>query len=347
MDETDTQGGRIMTGTTLVNDSDSNDLPWHYDWIEADRFFSQEMRKYEAYIRKAGDSAEVADLVQIAVMEAQDYLRGCRGHREAVGDGVAPEEYWNHRSFRGAASIFAKRVVRDHFRKERRPDRNRPNGEEGAGRNYRLWATPLSQLASRPDESGEGVPFDRADESYAMSLEAGAREALRKAAETAAANGSAVLGDDDRLILTEYGNWLLDHPSTHGLAAHLGAIFADRGQNLAGDALRKRVESATVRLFDTLVAGKRDALTGCLREQSSHFSTPELIALGLFLNLVGTVDRRRFMPAVIEGVHNSGYASVSGWEAGREASRSVMKAFSRLAERFRHRHGRPFWANEA
>ena len=336
-----------MTGNTLVTNSDINDLPWHYDWIEAERFFSKEMRKLASYIRKAGASAEVADLVQVAVMEAPRYLRGCPGHRDAVGQGVPPEEYWTYSPFLGAALIFAKRVARDHFRKERRPDRNRPNGEQGAAQNYRFWATPLSELGSRDDDSGEGVPFDLEDGSDVMSLEGTEREALRIAAETAFAEGSAVLGDDDRLILTEYANWLLDHPSTHGLAAHLGTLFAERGQNLSGDALRKRVESATVRLFDALVAGKRDALIGCLREQSKQFASVELVALGLFLNLVGTVDRRKVMPAVIEGVHNSGYASVSGWETGREASRSVMMAFSRLAERFRHRHGRPFWANEA
>lgn len=59
-----------MTGNTLVTNGDINDLPWHYDWIEADRFFSKEMRKHASYIRKAGASAEVADLVQVAVMEA-------------------------------------------------------------------------------------------------------------------------------------------------------------------------------------------------------------------------------------------------------------------------------------
>lgn len=336
-----------MAGDTLVTDSDTNDLPWHYDWIEADRFFSNEMRKHASLIRKAGASAEMDDLVQVAVIEAQRYLRGCPGHRHAVGEGVPPEKYWTYKPFLGAASIFAKRVVRDHFRKERRPDRNRPNGEEGAARNYHFWATPLSQLASRDDDSGEGVPSDIRDTGYEMSLAASGREALRVAAEDAIAGGSAILRDEDRLILTEYANWLLDHPSTHGLAAHLGALFAEGGQNLSGDALRKRVESATVRLSDALVAGKRDALIGCLREQSRLFSTPEQIALGLFLNLVGTVDRRKVMPAVIEGVHNSGYASVSGWETGREVSKSVMRAFSRLAERFQHRHGHPFWANEA
>lgn len=336
-----------MTGNTLVTNGDINDLPWHYDWIEAHRFFFKEMRKHASYIRKAGASAELADLVQVAVMEAPRYLRGCPGHRDAVGEGVPPEEYWTYKPFLGAASIFARRVVRDHFRKERRPDRNRPNGEQGAARNYHMWATPLSELGSRDSDSGEGIPFDVEDGSDAMSLEASEREARRIAAETALAEGSPVLGDDDRLILTEYANWLLDHPSTHGLAAHLGALFAERGQNLSGDALRKRVESATGRLFDALVAGKRDALVGCLREQAQQFASVELVALGLFLNLVGTVDRRRVMPAVIEGVHNSGYASVSGWESGREVSRSVMRAFSRLAERFRHRHGHPFWANEA
>jgi len=336
-----------MTGTTLVSEGDLNDLPWQYDWVKAHAFFSKVMPSYASYIRKAGDSAEVEDLVQEAVMEAPRYLRGCPGHREAVGEGVPPEEYWAYEPFMGAASIFAKRVVRDHFRKERRPDRNRPNGEQGAARNYRFWATPLSELGSRDNDSGEGVPFDLEDGSDVMSLEATEREALRIAAETAVEEGSAFLGDDDRLILTEYANWLLDHPSTHGLAAHLGALFAERGQNLSGDALRKRVESATVRLFDVLAAGKRDALIGCLRDQAKQFASVELVALGLFLNLVGTVDRRKVMPAVIEGVHNSGYASVSGWETGREASRSVMRAFSRLAERFRHRHGHPFWANEA
>ena len=336
-----------MTGTTLVSEGDLNDLPWQYDWVKAHAFFSKVMPSYASYIRKAGDSAEVEDLVQEAVMEAPRYLRGCPGHREAVIEAVPPEEYWAYKPFRGAASIFAKRVVRDHFRKERRPERNRPDGDEGAARNYRFWATPLSQLASRADESGASIPFDKVDQDPEEPLDASEREALQEAAKQAIDHGSGLMGDDDRLILTEYGEWLLDHPSTHGLAAHLGARFAEGGQNLSGDALRKRVESATVRLFDVLVAGKRDALIGCLREQYKLFSTPEQIALGLFLNLVGSGDRRKFMRAVIEGVHNSGYASVPGWETGREASRSVTSAFSRLAERFRHRHGHPFWANEA
>ncbi|MFZ4385861.1 MAG: hypothetical protein ACOYOM_13075 [Chloroflexota bacterium] len=336
-----------MTGNTLVTNGDINDLPWHYDWVRAHAFFSKVMPRFRGRIQMAGGYADVEELACEALATAEEKLRGCAGHREAVAAGLTPDQFWSFRRFTGAAWLHAKSVVENYFREERRPERLSPDGRDGASRNYRLWATPLSVLGSRDDDSGEGVPFDLEDGSDVMSLEATEREALRIAAETAFAEGSAVLGDDDRLILTEYANWLLDHPSTHGLAAHLGALFAERGQNLSGDALRKRVESATVRLFDALVAGKRDALIGCLREQAKQFASVEIVALGLYLNLVGTVDRRKVMPAVIEGVHNSGYASVSGWETGREVSRSVMRAFSRLAERFRHRHGHPFWANEA
>ena len=336
-----------MTGTTLVTDSDLNDLPWHYDWVRAHAFFSKAMPRFRGRIQMAGGYADVEDLTSQALETAEAKLRGCAGHREAVAAGLSPDQFWSFRRFTKAAWQHAKWVVEDYFREERRPERLRPDARDGASRIYRYPVTSLSEMASRDDEGGEGVPFDLVDDSRNMVLEVSGREAIRIAAENAIAGGSADLGDDDRLILTEYGRWLLDHPSTHGLAAHLGALFAEGGQNLSGDALRKRVESATVRLFDVLVAGKRDALIGCLREQYKLFSTPEQIALGLFLNLVGSGDRRKFMRAVIEGVHNSGYASVSGWETGREASKSVTSAFSRLAERFRHRHGHPFWANEA
>ena len=193
------------------------------------------------------------DLTSQTLETAEKKLRGCDGHREAVAAGLSPDQFWSFRRFTGAAWQHANAVVEDYFREERRPEPLRPDALEGGSRNYRFWATPLSLLASRADDRGEGMPFDLEDKGDDVLLEASEREALRVAAEHAVAAGSAVLADDNRLILTEYGTWLLDHPSTHGLAAHLGARFAERGENLSGDALRKRVESATVRLFDLLV----------------------------------------------------------------------------------------------
>ena len=309
-----------MTGNTLVTNGDINDLPWHYDWVRAHAFFSKVMPRFRGRIQMAGGYADVEELTCEALATAEEKLRGCAGHREAVAAGLTPDQFWSFRRFTGAAWLHAKSVVENYFREERRPERLSPDARDGASRNYRLWATPLSVLGSRDDDSGEGVPFDLEDGSVVMSLEATEREALRIAAETAFAEGSAVLGDDDRLILTEYANWLLDHPSTHGLAAHLGAHR--QGQYVAS--MRRAMGRSVVELASD-ASGAIDPVAVVLMEHG-RLSDEELN-----VNLLSGVATALRMPvSVLREIRDSGTAVQPVQPVAGEAARGATGLLHRI-----------------
>ena len=62
-------------------------LPWHFDFIQADKYYSRFMRRWAHVIIQISPARAPEDLAGDAMLKSLDYLRGSWGHAQAIAEG--------------------------------------------------------------------------------------------------------------------------------------------------------------------------------------------------------------------------------------------------------------------
>ena len=75
------------------------ELPWHFDFIQADKYYSRFTGRHADIIRRISPARAPEDLAGDAMLKSLDYLRGSWGHAQAIAEGCPPDQFWSHRAF--------------------------------------------------------------------------------------------------------------------------------------------------------------------------------------------------------------------------------------------------------
>ena len=319
-------------------------LPWHFDFIQADKYYSRFMRRWAHVIIQISPARAPEDLAGDAMLKSLDYLRGSWGHAQAIAEGCPPDQFWSHRAFLKAAKTLGEREIRDYRRYEWGEIRsgNRPDG-----RYVNANPTPIDTGEAGEGDDRPGVN-PAADEASPAELaeraetEAEVRTALHRALEG--------LSPSDQFIVRQLLAWYADHDHLRGFYDVLLPALAAVGNPTNLVAARQRVSAAQMRLVDLIITPRRDALRAALISIPAR--TPETdpltfsgrIAVAYLIEIAGRAAWTTTFGRIRAHLKELEVDTVAPWNDASTAREALFETFGKVLSAYRERQGSSFWA---
>jgi hypothetical protein len=336
-------------------------LPWVFDYVAADAYFSQFMNKRASEIRRIGAAFGPEDLAADAMLGSVNYLKGSWGHAVAIAEGCPPDQFWSHRAFLGSAKRYALRKVQDCRRDEwgelrapkpaATPDTEAPGAppEESPTR-YR-WRLGDRISIGDTGEDGDLPAVDLADEYQRSPAELAEIAETVAVATAAVAEGIDGLSGPDQFIVRQLLAWYANHDNLRGFYEVLLPALAAEGRPTNLVAARQQVSVAQMRLMGRIAASRRDALRAAL--VSIPAPTPEgdpltftgRIAVAYLIEIAGKASWETTFARIRTHLKELEVDTIAPWNDASTAREALFDSFGAIATAYRERQGSSFWAS--
>ena len=335
-------------------------LPWVFDYVAADAYFSQFMNKRASEIRRIGAAFGPEDLAADAMLGSVNYLKGSWGHAVAIAEGCPPDQFWSHRAFLGSAKTYALRMVRDYRRHEwgqLRAAKAAPKPEGDTSDNPAEPLPPVYRWRLRDristDEAGEGDDrpgVNPADHHAATPAELAEIVEAAAVAKVAVSEGIDGLSGPDQFIVRQLLAWYANHDHLRGFYEVLLPALAAEGRPTNLVAARQQVSVAQMRLMGRIAVSRRDALRAAL--VSIPAPTPEgdpltftgRIAVAYLIEIAGKASWETTFARIRTHLKELEVDTIAPWNDASTAREALFDSFGAIATAYRERQGSSFWA---
>ena len=335
-------------------------LPWYFDFIKANEYYSRFMKRRASIIRSISAARNPEDLAGDAMLYSADYLRGGWGHALAVAEGCTPDQFWSHQSFLGSAKKFGQRQVLDYRRHEwgqlraakaaPQPDSGGVNSQPVTGAPVYRWSL-RDHISTGDAEDGAERPGVNPPDHY-QATPAELAERAETEAEIRSAVGRALdgLSVNDQFVVRQLLAWYEDHDHLRGFYDVLLPALAAAGNPTNLVAARQRVSAAQMRLVDLIITPRRDALRAALISIPAR--TPETdpltfsgrIAVAYLIEIAGRAAWTTTFGRIRAHLKELEVDTVAPWNDASTAREALFETFGKVLSAYRERQGSSFWA---
>ena len=335
-------------------------LPWYFDFIEADKYYSRFMKRRADIIRRISAARAPEDLAADAMLKSADYLRGGWGHALAVAEGCAPDQFWSHRAFLGSAKKYGQREVLDYRRHEWGQLRGTKAGTqldageggsqpEAAPAVYRWSLQNQISIGDTGDDANRpGV--DPADHYQATPAELAERAETEAQVRTAVQRALDGLSPNDQFIVRQLLDWYAEHDHLRGFYDVLLPALAAAGNPVNLVAARQQVSVAQMRLVGLIITPRRDALRAALisiparTPESDPLTFAGRIAVSYLIEIAGRAAWATTFTRIRTHLKELEVDVLAPWNDASTARDALFEAFGLVVTAYRERQGGSFWA---